>query len=439
MSTIVQRIVLAIAILEIPLQIDTYLLYHESDAELGAIGGVNVSLMTIALVLLYAMWLVEAALRPQPRSQRVLWGIPLLTYIAIVGLSAVAAENRMLTFFEVTLLTQAYLLFFYLANRIRTRSDLTFVVSLLAVSVAIQSFIIVGTSWMIGPRELSLGLVRVAIHGDGRPTGTLLSPVLAGSFLALLIVPAGSLLFAPVSKRAKALSLVATVAGAFAIVLTQTRGAIITMTAASTVFGLSMFLRGWLPKWTPAAAMLIAVLVALPLMHVFTQRIQDGDGGSAVARVHLSKIALEAIGAHPLLGSGAGNCHLATNKIASGSPYRAEWFYTVHCKYLLVWVETGLLGLLAFLAFLFSTIFQGWKTWRIGDRLLSTIALALVAGIAGQMIHMGVDVFNSRQQVQMLWCCAGVVAGIVHLRETVAMEQETENTTPSQLVTGYAA
>ncbi|MGD9856828.1 MAG: O-antigen ligase family protein [Planctomycetaceae bacterium] len=437
--SVFQRLVLAIAILEIPLQIDTYLLYHENDAEFGAIGGINLSLTTVALALLYAMWLVEAALQLQPRNRRVIWGVPQLIYIGIAGLSAVAAENWMLTLFEVTLLAQAYLLFFYLANRMESRSDVTFVVSVLGAAVAMQGMIIVGTSGMAGPREISLGALRVAISEDGRPTGTLLSPVLAGSFLALLIVPAGSLLVVPASKLAKALSIVAVVLGAMAIALTQTRGAIITMVVAAAVFSFCLLLRGWLPKWMPVAAVLIAGLIAIPLAHVFTERIQEGDGGSAEARVHLSKIAIAVIQDHPLLGSGAGNCHLAAQRAAGASPFRSEWYYTIHCKYLLVWVETGIVGLAAFLAFLLSTIAQGWRTWRLGDRLLSTISLAIVAGIVGHMVHMGVDVFNSRQQVQILWCCAGIIAGIVHLREAVQTEHETTEEASLPLITHHAA
>jgi O-antigen ligase len=136
---------------------------------------------------------------------------------------------------------------------------------------------------------------------------------------------------------------------------------------------------------------------------------------------------------------GAGNCHLAARRIADNSPYRSEWYYTVHCKYLLVWVETGILGLAAFLAFLLGTIRQGWRIWRAGDPLLSTVALALIAGVAGHMIHMAVDVFNSRQQVQILWCCAGIVAALVHVQPSAAVAVARPVSTPRWEVTGHAA
>ncbi len=160
MSSLFQRIVLAIAILEIPLQIDRYFLYHEEDAQFGALGGLNVSLLTIGLVLLYGMWLVEAALCPKTERERkrTIWGLPLLAYIAIAALSAVAAQKWMLTFFEVAMLVQAYLLFFYIANRMQTRGDSVFIVCLLAVSLLLQGFIVTGTCLIGGPRSFPWGL-----------------------------------------------------------------------------------------------------------------------------------------------------------------------------------------------------------------------------------------------------------------------------------------
>ncbi|MBX3439314.1 MAG: O-antigen ligase family protein [Planctomycetaceae bacterium] len=439
MSTLLQRLLIAIAILEIPLQIDTYLFYHEWDAEFGALGGINVSMTTLALIALYGLWLVETALTSRQLPRRITWGVPLLLYIGVVSLSAVVAEKWILTFFEVTLLVQAYLLFFYVANRVTTKGDVTFLIGLFAVSLAVQGFIIGGTFRLGGPREIGLGPMAISISPEGRPCGTISSPVLAGSFLALLFMPVGCLVTVPVRRRLQVLGFLGATLGALGIVLTQTRGAIITMTVASLIFSAGMLVRGWLPRWTPVAALVIGAVISVPLLMVFQNRVQDGDGGSAEARVHHYGIGMHLISERPLLGYGAGNCHLAAQNIASSSPYRAEWFYTIHSKYLLVCVETGLLGLGAFTLFLLTTLWQGWRVWRLGDRVLSPFALAIAAGIAGQLIHMGVDVFNSRQLIQTLWCCAGIIAGIEHILTSAARPHITHNTLRSDYVTGHAA
>ena len=48
--------------------------------------------------------------------------------------------------------------------------------------------------------------------------------------------------------------------------------------------------------------------------------------------------------------------------------------------------------------------------------MVAPIALGLTMAIVGQMLHMFVDVFNSRVQIQMLWLCAGLLVGISQLR-----------------------
>ena len=48
---------------------------------------------------------------------------------------------------------------------------------------------------------------------------------------------------------------------------------------------------------------------------------------------------------------------------------------------------------------------------------MAPIALGLTLAIAGQMLHMNVDVFNSRVQVQFLWLCAALLVGISRVCE----------------------
>ena len=133
MSTILQRLLLAIGILEIPLQVDSYLFYQLEDAQFGSVGGLNISLLTFTLAALYVLWMIEVALRPKPSCQSIVWGVPLLFYLSVVALSAIGAEKPPLTLYELMLMVQAYLLFFYVANRMQSRSDVVFVVSMLTV------------------------------------------------------------------------------------------------------------------------------------------------------------------------------------------------------------------------------------------------------------------------------------------------------------------
>src|SRR5580692_8290979 len=54
-----QKVLLAVVILDIPIQFGTHLFSHESNAMMGALGGWNLSATTIALTALYLSWLVR--------------------------------------------------------------------------------------------------------------------------------------------------------------------------------------------------------------------------------------------------------------------------------------------------------------------------------------------------------------------------------------------
>jgi O-antigen ligase len=209
--------------------------------------------------------------------------------------------------------------------------------------------------------------------------------------------------------------LAAVLLGTTGLVLTLSRGGWI----GATLSGVALIFLAWRAKLIspkiPLALGALVILVGASFGPLVAERMLVDDQGSARARVPLMQIAGQMIKDHPYLGVGANNCSKVALDYAGRAAYRAEWFYTVHNKYLLVWVETGLLGLAAYVTFLFSTLRTGWRSWRTLDPVMAPIALAMTVAIAGQMCHMFVDIFNSRVQIQMLWLCAGLLVAISRL------------------------
>ncbi|MCU0718688.1 MAG: O-antigen ligase family protein [Pirellula sp.] len=427
--TWIERGALLLGIAEIPLQIDKYIGYREADAALGAVAGLNVSSTTLALVILYGIWLLDFGTHRPRLSMRPLFGIPMLVYLASVLLSSLSAPVKFLTLCDCFLLMQAYLLFFYLANRLQTRADIIFLVLVLGATILIQSGLIFTAALLrLDDTEVVIGPLNLAVHEGRRHCGTMHSPVLAGSTLALIWLPVVATSLFVRNRWVWFYVMLATGCGLLAILLTQTRGAILTSAVGVGIIGLGLLSRGALPKWVLPMVGILGVLSLYPLYIVYEKRIQDGDGDSAIARKHLSLIALEMIQKKPLLGYGAGNCHLAGDKFANQSNYRAEWYFTIHSKYLLVWIETGLIGLLSFFAILLNGVKQGLLSWRWRKPDLSTLGLACVAAIAGHSLHMAVDIFNSRTQVQMLWCMLGLTAAIYKLSRVESIEGQAHGT-----------
>ena len=418
-----ERILLAVGVFEIPLQIDKYFMFHETDAALGAVGGFNVSVLSMCLFGLYLLWALkytDPTYKHDPRHKIVI-GVPMLLYLGVVCLSVTVASLRLLALFDLFLLAQSYLLFFYVANRVRHYKDLKFVISAICITALFQSFLIFGLK-ALGEgaygQQFDIGPLALSVWEDGRPAGSMHSAVLVGSFLALLWVPIAAVLLTNIGGNLRRLALITTAAVGLAILITQTRGAILTTFLGACILGTACLMRGWLPKKVLLLAVIVALAGVIPLKNVVEKRLQGNDNGSAEARLHLASIASEMIADQPWFGFGAGNCHVAGTRYADQVKYRSLWYYTVHCKYLLVWIETGIVGLLAFLLVLGNGLLNGLRTWFLKDRMLAPLGLALAVAIFGNMLHMLVDVFNSRTQVQVLWLILGLVAAVSAIAET---------------------
>ncbi len=411
----VERVLLGLIVLELPLQLDVNLFYRDDAAAFGAIGGVNLSLTTVCLAVLYFGWMVRYAVEAgYPDCPKLRLSLPLVAYCGIATLSLAVAQDKQLAAFDLWMLAQAFLLYTYVVNRVRTKDDVVFLIAVLMVSLALQGAIMLGVR-LVG-HDVQVGIVTAKID-DGRVAGTVGSPVTGASYLALLLAPTMAVLLTPLAPRYKRLALVALALGGMALLLTFTRGAWL-------AFGLSfgvLLAVAWYWRWIslriPLALAGVLLVVGAIFHGAIADRVFGEDEGSAHARIPLIQMALQIVSDHPQLGVGVNNCALVAAKYAQQGAFREEWFYAIHNKYLLVGVETGVVGLAAFVWFLLATLWAGWRGWLAQNRLLAPLALGLGAAVLGQMLHMTVDVFNSRPQVQTLWLCAGLVTAICTMRD----------------------
>jgi O-antigen ligase len=419
-TSYVQRILFAVVILDIPIELGTYLFYRPVDAALGALKGLSISATTIALAGLYVSWIIRAITdrRHEVRS-RLQVNVPLLFYLAITTLSVFVAEDATLSLFELYLLFEACLIYFYVANHVRSRRDVVFVTSMLMVGCLVESLIILvmrltvsaSTTWNFPIHILAENL---GSSGGMRIGGTIGVPNVAGAYLSIMLIFAASTLFVNLGRAHRWLVLAVIGFGSAALICTFSRGGWIALIVGMVVLCFSIWRQRGVSLKAPIAAIALLALVYLPFQSAISSRLFGDDKGSAGARVPLNMLALRMIADNPILGVGANNFTVAMKQYVT-SDFRHEWLWAVHNKYLLVFVETGIGGLLAYLAFLLGTMRKGWQCWRFQDSLLSPLALGLTAGIAGNMVHQSVDLFRDRPIQQLLWLVAGLLAAMYRL------------------------
>jgi O-antigen ligase len=244
--------------------------------------------------------------------------------------------------------------------------------------------------------------------GHIRNGGTIGVPNVAGAYLSVLLACAAGLLFTNLGRGYKWLAMAVLGFGGLALIFTFSRGAWIALIVALTVICYSVWHRRGLSLRVPIAVLVVSTLLYLPFHNLISERLFGNDKGSAEARIPLMHLAYRMIADNAVSGVGTNNFTVVMDRYVT-SEFRRAWLFSVHNKYLLVLVETGFPGLLAYLAFLLGAIRTGWKCWKSQDLLLSPLALGFVGGIAGNMVHQSVDIFHIRAIEELLWLVAGLL------------------------------
>jgi O-antigen ligase len=415
----VRRLLLAAVLVDLPLQLDTHLGYRDDVASFGALVGWSVSLTTMALAGLYFLWILRTLagvgplVRPAIRAS-----LPLAGFVVADALSMLAAQDVTLAAFEAFLLAQLYLLFLYVASWVRTRRDLVFVVTLLVAGLAFEGLLMLASRFAGETVRIPGLMARVDVGLPGqaiRAGGTVGGANVAAAYTSILLLATLGVLLTTLSRRHKQLALVALGLGAAALLATLSRGGLISFALGATVFCLFSIWRGWLSPVVPVGSVVVVGALVLLLQDLVLSRFVADDQGSAQARIPLMVLAMSIVDDHPLLGIGANNFALVMMQYVTPnfSEYGGDWLYVVHNKYLLIWAESGTVGLVAFLAFYVSAIWTGWRGWLLEDRLLSPLALGLMAALVGHLFHMSVDLFTDRPEWETLVMCAAVLSAIV--------------------------
>jgi O-antigen ligase len=422
-SEATQRVLLAIVILDIPLQFGIHLFYREDDAALGALGGLSISATTLALAGLYLSWLIRTfANRNHAQRGAVNVNWPLVAYFAITLLSVFVAQDISLSLFEVCLLLEACLVYFYIAGNVRTREDVVFVVTALLAACLIESVVMIILRFTGIPSTI-WGL-PTHIHIDSDPKegfmrigGTVGSSNFAAAYLSISLTCAASVLFTNLGRFHKWLAAAVLGLGSIALILTFSRGGWLALALSLALLCFVTWRRRGLSLKAPIAVLMLLTLLYVPFHSLIGARLFGDDRGSAESRIPLMNLAFRIVEDHPMLGVGVNNFTVAMGPYLT-SEFREQFLFAVHNKYLLVLAETGIGGLIAFLSFFAGTVRKGWQCWNFQDRLLSPLALGFTAGIAGHMVHMTVDVFRGRPTQQLVWLIAGLLVAIWRIGAT---------------------
>jgi len=246
-----------------------------------------------------------------------------------------------------------------------------------------------------------VGLIAAITSGDqqvveggarvtGRATASFAHPTVLASVLVLSIPIALVLVFRGSGAR-RALMALAALAGSAGLVLTLTRSGIVAAAISMVV------LLWWAPFRRVALALLLVLAVAVIVspdasrrsaqVSVVGQRLGTltGEEVGRNPRIAIWSVTERIIADRPLLGVGEGNFPGASSARGlidvGGVPYDHA-----HNVFLTIAAETGILGLVFFLAFLGGTVQAGVRALRARTAEHYPLALAIVASLVGLLV-----------------------------------------------------
>jgi O-antigen ligase len=360
----------------------------------GSVWGLQFTPIDVPLFWLLGMSLAESFARRRPiRMTTTSWLAVAFFLSGVPGLFI--AYKPYLVFFDLFIGFKALLIYFLAAHLFDPDRDLRpvllGVLAALFFEAALAAAQVTGAApaWLSPLREISTeDYVEVMAGRFGRAGGTVGNSTALALFFILSLPVAVALLFAPLSRRARGLAWLAAAAGATGLLLTFSRagwGAVVVALALVFARKRREVLSPRVLPWILLAA--LAGAVTLSGSEVVRTRIKEQTFDF---RVRIASVALEMIKAHPFLGVGLNNFEEVMDRYETWQDVtRIGW--QVHCLYLLIASEVGIVGFGFWIGWLVSGFAAARRLMRNAPTPWNHLALGIAAGLVGLLLHMLVD------------------------------------------------
>jgi putative inorganic carbon (hco3(-)) transporter len=348
------------------------------------LGAPSIWLSDIPLALLWLLAAPRLVMRPATLPVPIVQAAGLL--LVAEGLSVLSATQRDLALWGVVETAKAVAGAAYVVYRTRTRSDLDLALNLLSLAVVAQAAIAVAqflTDSTLGVTFAGVDWASTLEGGTIRPSGTFAHP----QMLAMYVGPALPLLIALSLQlqgaRRQWPRILAAAGAGIALILTFSRMGWLASAIAVGVVLLASYGRALNRRLVVPVIGLAGLLLAasMPLRTLIARNITLERMGSELNVIaDLYRVAFDAIRANPLTGVGLNNFsfvmgHYDRTGIAAFYPA------PVHNLFVLLWAETGPLGLLGAAAACGVPAFAIASQWRRLDRPGRARAAGFLGGI----------------------------------------------------------
>jgi O-antigen ligase len=351
---------------------------------------------------------------------------------AIIPVSLLSLLNTIyftLAGYELIRMSMTFLLFFYVSNNVKNMREVVLMMFALLFMTFLQS------GYGILQHVIGLKIPFLAQFGEtatvkenlgeflsiARVGGTMGHPNVLAAFFVLMLPLALALILSELKFLYKAFLAFVLLAGTTTLILTLSRGGWMSFAIGALVIvflaSRSKVLHYGSNTFVLTTMIAVFVLIGIAFSGDIYLKITASQESSLVSRWELMKSAIAMIKDHPIVGVGVNSFSFVfPDYDHSGIPW-GPWNPPVHNIYLLVWSETGTVGLASFIIiiiFLYRIGFRILKNTR--DITTLCVTMGLMGSLTGAFIHFSVDWnFRTDPLQRTFYLLVGLLAAIDRL------------------------
>ena len=232
----------------------------------------------------------------------------------------------------------------------------------------------------------------------------------SGNFFSACLVLSMSLYFIERRTLTKVLIGITISLGVCALIITLTRIAWVSFILSIMILIIIGMKRRWFRFGFLIPVFAILIIVVIGFWGSITGRFEKDDRGSAYSRIPGMILMTRIIRDHPILGVGVNNYIDVRRKYFTEDLRNAPHY--PHNQYLLVFVETGIVGFLGFMWFLYEVFKNGIKAIGSKDFLKSKLAAGISISIFGMCVANLSNANSAGPVANLMWFLAGFTSAI---------------------------
>jgi len=429
----VKRFFLAILVFSLPIQLDITIRH---SGHLGGAAGFIISLFDITLAVLYILWISEIVRRKTRINFFPRITLPFFFLIGMATLSMVNASSPRLSLFEIVEVFKMYLGFLYIANNLRDRKEIQFVVIFLLLGLFLESMLALAQYKLDRPLvpDILGGPKRIRYIRLGEPlsriSGTWVSYNDFAWYLTFMLPISMSLLFSRIRGIYKLMCGLTLVVGIGALICTLSRAGWYSFGIAISMVLLLSFSKakgktGLRNFSTSIVAVLIIISIIVTVnpqfLNIVNRRIFSDDYGAASSRIPQMQIASNIIRTNPFLGVGINNyTEVMQNYDTTDIRLTSITPYQVHNIFLQIAAEMGIIGLAIFIWLICIVYRDGLYCIESSRDFMTAVSIGILGGVTAFLIHGLVDAACLGNHLFLIfWIFAGLILAIRKIESKV--------------------